>query len=93
MQQWLHEGAEERLPSLQMQAALKKRGMRDDITVIVIDACPTSEERMPGPLLSRKSSGSASAHSSGGSGELSERVHIRKPLEEPWLAARNEEVG
>lgn len=76
-----------------VQAALKKRGMRDDITVIVIDACPSAEDRMPGPLLSRKSSGSSSAHSCGGGGDLSERVHIRKPLEEPWLAARNEEVG
>ncbi|KAK9844809.1 hypothetical protein WJX74_007066 [Apatococcus lobatus] len=75
-----------------MQAALKKRGMRDDITVIVIDACPTAEDRMPATLLSRKSSGSGSSHSIGSS-DLAERVHVRKPLEEPWLAGRNEEVG
>ena len=76
-----------------MQAALKKRGLRDDITVIVIDACPTAEDKMPSTLLSRKSSGSSSAHSNGGSGEYTERVCIRNALEEPFMAARNEEIG
>ncbi len=76
-----------------MQAALKKRGLRDDITVIVIDACPAAEDKMPSTLLSRKSSGLSSANSNGGSGEFADRVCVRKPLEEPFMAARNEEVG
>ena len=76
------------LYAAQVQAALKKRGLRDDITVIVIDACPAAEDKMPAPLLSRK--GSAASN---GSTDCAERVHVRKPLEEPFMAARSEEVG
>ena len=42
---------------MQMQLATKSKGQRDDITVIVIDALPAEDMRLP-PLLQAKKSGS-----------------------------------
>ena len=39
--------------TLQVQLALKSKGLRDDITVLVIDALPSEELRTP-PALQRR---------------------------------------
>ena len=44
-------------PPMQMQLATKSKGQRDDITVIVIDALPAEDMRLP-PALQAKKSGS-----------------------------------
>lgn len=43
---------------LQVQAALKAKGLRDDITVLVIDAMPDDSFRLP-PYLAKPSGGHA----------------------------------
>ncbi len=40
---------------LQMQMAVKTKGQRDDITVIVIDALPSEDMRLPPALQQKKS--------------------------------------
>ena len=40
---------------MQMQMAVKSKGQRDDITVIVIDAMPSDDERLPPALQQKKS--------------------------------------
>ena len=63
------------------QAVLKARGLRDDITVLVIDALPDGSARLP-PLLTKN-----------GSGQLEAAVHpanvvnIYHPLEDSEKAA------
>lgn len=42
-------------PVLQMQMAVKTKGQRDDITVIVIDALPSEDMRLPPALQQKKS--------------------------------------
>ncbi len=41
------------LGRLQVQLALRSKGLRDDITVIVIDALPSEDLRTPPPLQRR----------------------------------------
>ena len=43
------------LSVLQMQMAVKSKGQRDDITVIVIDALPSEDMRLPPALQQKKS--------------------------------------
>lgn len=45
-----------------LQAALKAKGLRDDITVLVIDFVPSEEHKMP-PLLAKDGSGNLQASS------------------------------
>ena len=40
---------------LQMQLASKTKGQKDDVTVIVIDAMPSEDMRMPPALQQKKS--------------------------------------
>jgi len=67
--------------------ALKARGLRDDITVIVLDALPDADARLP-PPLQRPGAGAAGADAAG--------VVVARPLEQAagawshavWCAAR-----
>ena len=61
--------------TVQVQLALKARGLRDDITVIVVDALPDPGARLP-PLLQRKSSGANGADAANAA------VVIGRPLEQ-----------
>lgn len=33
-----------------MHTALKKKGLRDDITILVVDLCASADDRLPEPL-------------------------------------------
>ena len=44
------------------QAALKTKGLKDDITVIVIDLVPDDDQKMPSQLM-KDGSGKLQAHS------------------------------
>ncbi len=73
--------AEPRLLTAQVQLALKARGLRDDITVIVVDALPDAAARLPPPLQRRGSSSNAAV------GDAS--VVIGRPLEQEGGAWRH----
>ena len=60
----------------QVQLALKARGLRDDITVIVFDALPDPGARLPPLLQQRKSAGASSAEAADAA------VVIGRPLEQ-----------
>ena len=60
----------------QVQLALKARGLRDDITVIVVDALPDPGARLPPRLQQRKSAGASGAEAAGAA------VVIGRPLEQ-----------
>ena len=64
------------LPDCALQAALKGKGLRDDITVLVIDLVPGDEDRLPAPLM-KDGSGNLQASSS-----PSAPVNIYHPLED-----------
>lgn len=59
---------------LQVQASLKSRGLRDDITVLVVDAMPDDSYRLP-PCLVRMNGHSISLEDVGS-------VDWHRPLEE-----------
>lgn len=59
---------------LQVQAALKAKGLRDDITVLVIDAMPDASCRLP-PYLAKTHGGHAPSVEDVGS------VDWHKPLD------------
>lgn len=67
----------------QVQMALRHKGARDDITVIVVDAMSSSEDRLP-CLLQRTGNGSLQADNA-----PAHTVSVLKPLElqdscRPW---------
>ncbi|KAK9814069.1 hypothetical protein WJX72_000281 [[Myrmecia] bisecta] len=66
-----------------VQMSLKSRGLRDDITVLVVDTMPSQEGRLP-PLLARHNTGHGLAFPD----EQADAVTIHKPLEAdshvPW---------
>ncbi|KAK9918098.1 hypothetical protein WJX75_001295 [Coccomyxa subellipsoidea] len=76
-----------------VQLALKSKGLRDDITVLVIDALPSEELRTP-PALQRRNRQPIIARSAGAgsmsgeelmeamSGGLTDQVTVLKPLEQ-----------
>ena len=59
---------------LQVQAALRAKGLRDDITVLVIDAMPDESHRLP-PYLAKTNGGHAPSVEDVGS------VDWHKPLD------------
>lgn len=61
---------------MQVQLALKARGLRDDITVIVVDALPEPGARLPPLLQQRKSAGASGAEASDAA------VVIGRPLDQ-----------
>lgn len=63
-----------------MQAALKGKGLRDDITVIVVDFMPDDDHKLP-PQLSKDGSGQLLASSL-----PSSPVNIFHPLEDTEAA-------
>jgi hypothetical protein len=67
------------MPSAQVQAALKSKGLRDDITVLVIDAMPDDSFRLP-PFLAKQNGGYAVTLEDVGS------VDWHKPLDEAAAA-------
>ncbi len=69
----------DRMPSAQVQAALKSKGLRDDITVLVIDAMPDDSFRLP-PFLAKQNGGYAVTLEDVGS------VDWHKPLDEAAAA-------
>ena len=66
----------------QVQLALKARGLRDDITVIVVDALPEPGARLPPLLQQRKSAGASNADATDAA------VVIGRPLEQAGGAWR-----
>jgi hypothetical protein len=69
----LRQGPKHTRRALQVHLALKARGLRDDITVIVLDALPDADARLP-PLLQRPCAGAAGADAAG--------VVVARPLEQ-----------
>ena len=67
------------VPLAQVQAALKSKGLRDDITILVIDAMPDDSYRLP-PLLAKTNGGHAPSVEDVGS------VDWHKPLDEAAAA-------
>ncbi len=67
------------MPCAQVQAALKSKGLRDDITVLVIDAMPDDSFRLP-PFLAKQNGGYAVSLEDVGS------VGWHKPLDEAAAA-------
>jgi hypothetical protein len=63
-------------------AAVDKKGLADDITVIIVDFLASEGERLPAPLAQ-----AASAKSSKGAATL-DHLHTWHPLEAPSMAWR-----
>ncbi len=63
---------------LQVKMALKVRGARDDITVLVVDVLPGPEDRVPPLLRAHAQRGSAAAVAV--AAEASECLEVMEPL-------------
>ena len=74
---WPHMGDSVDTPTfVQVQAALKSKGLRDDITVLVVDAMPDDSFRLP-PFLAKPNGGHAAV-----STDNIGSVDWHKPLDE-----------
>ena len=72
----------------QVQMALKNKGARDDITIVVLDVVPGADDRIPPMLRRHAQRGTAAAAASGGLPEAAV-VDIVDPLV-PEAAARSQ---